>query len=133
MVIDTNVIVSALLINSSVPNRIIMLIQSDKIVPLINEEIIAEYSLVLHRSKFNFSNEKIEEVLDLMFDKSIFVTNKQPYSNPIDQSDAVFIEVTMTTRKEFNTYLITGNIKHFPKVDYILTPRQFLDLIEEDQ
>ncbi len=132
VVIDTNVIVSALLIPESIPGRIVALVQSNKVIPLVNDEIIAEYSSVLHRPKFSITKAKIERMLDIIFDKSIFVSNKQPYSNPIDESDAVFIEVTMSTRKEFNTYLITGNIKHFPKVDYILTPRQFLDFIEED-
>lgn len=132
-VIDTNVIVSALLIPESIPAFIISLVKTNLVIPLVNDEIIAEYSLVLHRPKFNFTNKKIEEMLDIIFDKSIFVMKTQSYPNLIDEDDAVFIELTMSTRSTFNTYLITGNIKHFPKVDYILTPRQFLDLIGDER
>lgn len=29
-----------------------------------------------------------------------------------------------------NSYLVTGNIKHFPKRDYIVSPRQLIDILE---
>ena len=72
-VIDTNVIVSALLIPESIPAHIISLVKTNLVIPLVNDEIITEYSLVLHRPKFNFTNNKIEEMLDIIFDKSFLL------------------------------------------------------------
>ena len=46
-----------------------------------------------------------------------------------DDKDRVFYEVTMEKRKSDETYLTTGNIKHFPRELFILTPREFLDII----
>lgn len=38
----------------------------------------------------------------------------------------------MEIRKKENAYLITGNIKHFLKETFVVTPRQMLDIIEND-
>ena len=35
----------------------------------------------------------------------------------------------MEKRKKEDAYLVTGNIKHFPDVAYIVTPRQMLDIL----
>lgn len=57
-VIDTNVFVSALITrNPDSPTRVVYdHIDSGDIIPLYNDEIIAEYREVLSRPKFNFSN-----------------------------------------------------------------------------
>lgn len=39
--------------------------------------------------------------------------------------------VTLSARKNLETYLITGNIKHFPMKTFVVTPRQILDLLEK--
>ena len=44
-----------------------------------------------------------------------------------DPKDRVFYEVLMESRKYNDTVLITGNIKHFPSEEYILTPREMLN------
>lgn len=36
----------------------------------------------------------------------------------------------MCSRKSQNTYLITGNIKHFPIKPFIVTPKAMIDIIE---
>ena len=48
-----------------------------------------------------------------------------------DQNDRVFYEVVMEVRKEDETYLVTGNIKHFPKETFIVTPKEMLEIILE--
>ena len=44
----------------------------------------------------------------------------------------VFYEVVMEERKNEDAYLVTGNIKHFPIRPYIVTPREMLDIILEE-
>lgn len=53
-VIDTNVLVSALLTGNplSPTKKILNMITSRNITPLINDDVIAEYNEVLHRSKY---------------------------------------------------------------------------------
>jgi hypothetical protein len=46
-----------------------------------------------------------------------------------DPKDQVFYEVVMEKRKNEVSYLVTGNIKHFPKKPFIVTPREMLDII----
>lgn len=45
--------------------------------------------------------------------------------------DLPFYEVVMEIRDEEEAYLVTGNMKHFPERPYIVTARQFLDLLKE--
>ena len=47
-----------------------------------------------------------------------------------DTEDVVFYEVVMEKRKTDEAWLVTGNIKHFPKEPFIVTPREMLDIIE---
>ena len=54
-VIDTNVLVSAMLKWNSVPGNIMELVFSGTIVPLLNEQIVKEYRDVLSRPKFHFT------------------------------------------------------------------------------
>ena len=54
MVIDTNVLVSALLKEESNPRKIIDLVFQDKIISIITHEILSEYKEVLKRKKFGF-------------------------------------------------------------------------------
>lgn len=47
-----------------------------------------------------------------------------------DPKDVVFYEVVMEKRKGTEeAYLVTGNKKHFPNEDYVVTPREMLDII----
>ncbi len=55
-VIDTNVIVSALLKKDSIPGQIVKRVYDGIIIPLINEEILSEYLEVTTRNKFDISN-----------------------------------------------------------------------------
>lgn len=67
-VIDTNVFVSALITkNPASPTRLVYdYIDSGDIIPLYNDEIIAEYKEVLSRPKFRLSQETINTLLSLV-------------------------------------------------------------------
>ena len=47
-----------------------------------------------------------------------------------DEEDIIFYEVVMEKRKTAEAWLVTGNIRHFPKEPFIVTPREMLDIIE---
>ena len=47
-----------------------------------------------------------------------------------DAKDVPFYQVVMEKR-DSDAYLVTGNIKHFPKAEYIVTPREMLEILDK--
>ena len=127
-VIDTNVLVSALLAKSEDSSviKLIDAVLNGKIIPLFNNEIIAEYTEVLSRPKFKFD----KEIRELLVERIVFLgedadRTAYPESLP-DEDDRVFYEVALGTD---DAYLVTGNLKHFPKTPIVVTPAQMLDIL----
>ncbi len=129
-VIDTNVLVSAMLKVSSVPGQIANKALMGDIIPLLCDEIVGEYREVLHRRKFKFNPMAVEAFIEGIIDRGIFV-DAGPVDEIIpDSKDVVFYEVVMEGRKENDeTYLVTGNLKHFPVKSYVVTPKEMLDIV----
>lgn len=61
-VIDTNVLVSAMLKWTSVPGNIIKFAISGAIIPILNDMIVAEYREVLMREKFHLTKEIVVDI-----------------------------------------------------------------------
>ncbi len=130
-VIDTNVIVSALLCRDGESNPSIVLknVINGKITPLFNDEIMSEYREVLSRDKFPFRDSDIEDTLNLFMKKGVRVDSFVPVEESFsDLDDVVFYEVAMSTE---GAYLITGNIKHFPTNPIVVTPAEMVDLLKD--
>lgn len=131
-VIDTNVLVSAMIKWNSVPGNVIELTFSGTIVPLLNEQIIKEYRNVLGRPKFHLTEEIINSVVGEMERLGIYIDAQELDLTLPDPKDRIFYEVVMEKRKSEDAYLVTGNIKHFPLKPYVVTPRQMMDIIIEN-
>lgn len=126
-VLDTNVIVSALLTShpDSPTATLLNMVMDGVIIPVFNDEILTEYKEVLSRKKFGFTSDQIHHVI------SAFATGinlKRTHSDEIfpDPDDAVFYEVALS--KE-DAYLVTGNLKHFPRVSKVVSPTEMLEII----
>ena len=132
-VIDTNVIVSAMLKWNSVPGAVVKMVFSGIITPVWNEQILNEYRQVLSRPKFHLSQDIIAPVIDGITCSGICVDEETLHIDLLDPKDRVFYEVVMEERKSEDAYLVTGNIKHFPAAPFIVTPRQMLDIILKKQ
>ena len=130
-VIDTNVLVSAFLKSTSVPHVVLEYVFAGSIVPLYNNEILAEYKEVLNRPKFHFPKEAVEIVVAKIKEIGIHFDAIPVDENLPDPKDIVFYAVTMNARAENDAYLVTGNIKHFPEKSFVVTPRQMLDIVEK--
>ena len=130
-VIGTNVLVSAMLKWSSVPENVLELTFSGTIVPVFNEQIIKEYRDVLSRPKFHFIEEIISTVVDGIERLGLFVGAEELDIEMPDPKDRVFYEVVMKERKSDDAYLVTGNLKHFPEKPFVVTPRQMLEIIAQ--
>ena len=130
-VIDTNVFISALLTRriDSATVKVLEAVLIGKITPLYNNEIIAEDKEVLHRSKFSFSEDKIQLILRAVKQFGVEVFPKPTGEILIDMEDLVFYEVVMEKRED-DAYLVTGNQKHYPIRDFIVTPAEMMEIIE---
>ena len=130
-VLDTKVLVSALLGASrmSIPTKVLKAVTDNKIVPLYNNEIIDEYQEVLSRDKFPFNKELIDSVIKVFTTDGIFL-DRTKSSDEIfpDEKDIVFYEVSVS--KE-SSYLVTGNLKHFPQKSFVITPAEMVALLEK--
>lgn len=129
-VIDTNVIISSMLKAGSLPDEVVQLALDGPIVPLVNEEIIAEYQEVLTRNKFGFSDERIGKMIGEITKRAVFLDRTSTDELFPDPDDAVFYEIVMTARKMTEAYLITGNVKHYPIKQFVVTPREMLDIVK---
>ena len=132
-VIDTNVLVSALLSSreDAATVQVLKMIFKNEVIPVYSEEIIAEYNEVLRRRKFHFSEELVYSLVEIIKKFGVSVTPANTGEIIPDMKDLPFYEVVMEIRDEEEAYLVTGNIKHFPERPYIVTARQFLDVLKE--
>ncbi len=128
-VIDTNVLISAMLKFDSVPGNILQLTFGGVIIPVYNEEIINEYENVLSRDKFHLDESIISTVIGEIKTIGIKISAENCDIELPDPKDKVFYEIVMEERKAEDAYLVTGNIRHFPTAPFIVTPREMLDII----
>ena len=133
VVIDTNVLVSAVLKSHSVPGSIVELAFDGPSIPILNEAIEKEYREVLSRPKFHLPEDLVEGIMSTFHKRAIYVDAEHLDVELPDPKDLVFYEVVMEERKEEDAYLVTGNIRHFPTRPFIVTPREMLDIILRDQ
>jgi putative PIN family toxin of toxin-antitoxin system len=130
-VIDTNVLVSALITNKLTTPPLVVLahVYSGDITPVFNDEIIQEYHDVLSREKFHLDPTDIDKALRVFLDYGLNLNrtkvDDETFSDP---KDIVFYEVKMS--KE-DAYLVTGNIKHFPRKPFVVTPREMVEILEK--
>ena len=132
-VIDTNVLVSAMLKWSSVPGNIIEFAFSGVIIPVLNERIVSEYREVLLREKFHLTKEIVDDVIQALEDQGEYIDTDNMDYELLEPKDVAFYAIVMEKRKEEDTYLVTGNIKHFPQTPYVVTPKEMLDIILEEK
>ena len=127
-VIDTNIIISALLTSnlSSPTKSVINKVRDGGIIPMINSDIMEEYSDVLSRRKFHFSETDISDTLNLFKMRGEDYTPECLRKVFIDANDIIFYE-TFLMRED--AYLITGNLKHFPAEPRILSPADMMHIV----
>lgn len=132
-VFDTNVLVSSLLTKNedAATAKVIYEIASKRIIPIYSKEIFEEYNEVLHRDKFPFTDERIDGLLRVIVQFGILVEPTPTGIELPDEKDVVFYEVVMDKRDD-DAYLITGNKKHFPDRQCIVTPSEMMDIIDNE-
>ena len=125
VVVDTNVIVSALMNTNGTPAKILALILNGRIKLLYDNRIIFEYAEVLSRKEFGFNPEIINDTINYFKHDGEFINADHLNAKFLDEADKKFYEVYKSGEAD---YLITGNLKHFPKSHTIIAPKDFCEL-----
>ena len=127
-VIDTNVLVSALISKNpkAATSQVVRLLLEQDFVPLYDADIIAEYEDVLHRSKFPILKETADALISFIVENGM-ESSRFDFAEPMpDEDDRVFYEVSLSQEDSF---LVTGNLKHYPTSPRVITPAQFLEIL----
>lgn len=131
-VLDTNILVSALI--SSQPNAATVQIVSrmimGEITPVYCKEIMTEYREVLNRRKFGFPKELVDRLLAVIEKYGLYCAAGQTDIPLPDEKDRPFYNVILEKQEE-GAYLVTGNLRHFPSAPYIVSARQFVEILEQ--
>ena len=129
IVLDTNVLVSAMLTGGGAPDMALQLVLQGDATLLIDSRILAEYDEVTMRSRFDFDalerralRQAIAAIAEPIVARPLRLTLPDP-------DDRMFVEVAIAGEADA---IVTGNVKHFvPKRGVlpvtILTPRAFVD------
>lgn len=132
--VDTNVLVSALIRSEGIPARILDVILSRQAKTVLDHRIYLEYVEVLLRPEFGFSRDLVDDLLDFLWLSSERVRVATMSVELPDADDTKFLEVAMTASADF---LITGNLRHFPARQrhgvHVVSPREWWELWSEHQ
>jgi uncharacterized protein len=130
IVLDTNVLISALLKRESKPAAIINAILETQIELAVDQRIFEEYREVLHRPKLNIPIDLADSILRFIAFSALRVqTHPVEFPQDLinDSEDLPFAEVAVCGAAEV---LVTGNVKHFTFMSgfstKVLTPQEFL-------
>lgn len=128
IVLDTNVLVSALLNPNGVPAGILSLIINGKIQLLYDNRIMNEYEDVLNRDTFQFDSEAISDLLEFLKSEGEYVS-AEPISLQLpDDGDRPVYEVGNTGNA---AAIVTGNRSHYPDEARIQSPSDFVKRYQE--
>ena len=125
-VIDTNVLVSSFI--SKNPNsptvRIIKAIAEGIFTPVYSDDILSEYEEVLGRGHFKLDPSAISILIQRIKEIGEAVSPIDSEEDFSDPDDKVFF----CTALAGDARLVTGNIKHYPPAELVVTPAQFCEI-----
>jgi len=134
IVLDTNVLASALLSPSGAPAAVLQLVLAGQVILCFDARILTEYREVLRRPKFDFEIRLVDDLLEFLESEGELVGAVPLRLSLPDPDDAMFLEVATASGAE---YVVTGNIKHFPTDAHhgvsVVSPRDFLEIIIGEQ
>ncbi|MFZ5967574.1 MAG: putative toxin-antitoxin system toxin component, PIN family [Bacillota bacterium] len=128
-VVDTNILVSALLSPSGAPARVFDHVLNGNVIMCFDSRIIAEYQEVLARPKFKFDPKTVSQVIDFILHTGMSLVPEPLTVEFEDEDDKAFYEVAISAK----SHLVTGNVKHFSKDPIVVTAQEFLEIIERQK
>lgn len=132
VVLDTNVVVSALLKPGSNSSSILQLCLADPGFELsVSEPLLREYEDVVRRPRFGFTSALVDRFLEILREESVAVIPELSRSHLVrDPTDAMVIECAVAAQAHL---LVTGNKRDFIVDRHgptrIVTPAEFVETI----
>jgi putative PIN family toxin of toxin-antitoxin system len=129
LVIDTNVVVSAVLKPDGLQRTVFLLATAKPARWYVTDPIMEEYSVVLARPELKIRRSLRLQVVQLIKNHTYSVTPSRLPQLTTDPDDNIFLECADAARAD---YLVTGNQRHFPrfwKKTKIIHSREFLDIV----
>jgi uncharacterized protein len=128
-VLDTNVIVSALLQPLGAPAQVFVLAIGGSIQLCVSAAVYAEYEEVISRPRLQRTGAVVAATLQTIRQEALWVRPTETVRACRDPDDDIFLECAHAAHAD---YLVTGNLKHYPPSwgdTKILAPRRFVDLL----
>jgi len=126
IVLDTNVIVSGMLMPGGTCRRILDLMLDGTLTACTDARMLNEYADVLNRPEFSLSDEGIELVLGVIRTSGNLVSPMPLAAKLPDPRDLAFLEAAASAK----AILVTGNARHFPPKERgevtVLSPAELL-------
>ena len=133
IVLDTNVLVSALLSPEGPPARVLDLVTSGQVLLLFGEPILREYERVLRRRRFRIDAETVTELLGGLDAPAEHIPALPSGPQLPDPDDTKFLDCA---RAGLADCIVTGNLRHFPKRlcrdVTVLSPGKFVQAWREE-
>jgi len=129
VVIDTNVLVSAALNPSGLQRTVLLLAITKPARWYFSPLILKEYGDVLTRSELHIRKGLRQQLLQLIKNRGYVVAPRRRLQVTPDPDDNRFLECADAACAD---YLVTGNLKHFPKFwkkTKVITAREFISLV----
>jgi putative PIN family toxin of toxin-antitoxin system len=125
-VIDTNVLVSAVLNLAGTPARVVEAARTQRLTVLLSPAVMAEYAGVLYWARFGFPPDLVASLLSVLDALGLWLPDMRITLPSLpDPSDAPFLALAKTS----GAVIVTGNQRHFPPecgVE-VLTPGQAVE------
>src|SRR5215471_13490449 len=129
LVIDTNILVSAALKPDGLQRTVLLLAATKPATVYVSEAIFAEYRELLVRPELKIPKGLRQQLLQLIRNRSRSVNPTRALLVTKDPDDNKFLECADAARAD---YLVTGNVRHFPKFwkrTKVITSRDFIDVV----
>jgi putative PIN family toxin of toxin-antitoxin system len=128
LVLDTNIIISALLRPDGLQRAVLNFALTPPCKMYISEKTLKEYEGALKRPRFKLPPLEISGAIKLIRAKAEQVFPKAAITATADPDDNIFLECAEACRAD---YLVAGNKKHFPefwKNTKIISPRELTNI-----
>jgi uncharacterized protein len=129
IVIDTNILVSALFHPEGLPAAVFMLVLSGDVRLCVSDAIFAEYDQVIRRPRFKHLADVIEGMLRSIRKIGHWVRPNVCVDECADPDDNIFLECAEAAESD---YPVTGNQRHFPeqwKKTEVISARELIELL----
>ena len=130
VVLDTNILVSALLSPQGPPAQVFVIAILEPDIQLcVSGDIFAEYEEVIRRPRLHRSESEIAAALRSIRQIAFWVKPTESVHACSDPDDNIFLECAQAAAAH---YLITGNTRHFPAAwagTQVVAARQFLNAV----